>query len=35
LRLDRLEAVNTVLIDRYGARDEVARAVLTFPTSSA
>jgi hypothetical protein len=35
LRLDRLEAVNTVLIDRYGAPDEVARAVLTFPTSSA
>jgi hypothetical protein len=35
LRLDRLEAVNTVVIDRYGVADEVARAVLTFPTSSA
>jgi hypothetical protein len=35
VRLDRLEAMNTVVIDRYGAPDEVARAVLTFPTSSA
>jgi hypothetical protein len=35
VRLDRLDAVKTVLIDRYGAPDEVARAVLTFPTSSA
>jgi hypothetical protein len=35
LRLDRLEAVKTVLLDRSGAADEVARAVLTFPTSSA
>ena len=35
MRLERLEAVNTVLIDRYGAPDEVARAVLTFPTASA
>jgi hypothetical protein len=26
--------VKTVLIDRYGAPDEVARAVLAFPTSS-
>jgi hypothetical protein len=24
-----------VLIDRYGAPDEITRAVLTFPTSSA
>jgi hypothetical protein len=31
----RLEAVNTVLIDRYSAPDKVARAVLTFPMSSA
>jgi hypothetical protein len=31
----RLEAVNTVLTDRYSAPDEVARAVLTFPMSSA
>jgi hypothetical protein len=31
----RLEAVTTVLIDRYGAPDEVVRAVLTFPTSGA
>ena len=28
----RLEAVNTVLIDRDGAPAEVARAVLTSPT---
>jgi hypothetical protein len=35
LRLDRLEAVKTVVIDRHSAPDEVARAVLTFPTSSA
>jgi len=35
LRLDRLEAVNTVLIGRYSAPDKVARAVLTFPMSSA
>jgi hypothetical protein len=35
LRLDPLEAVNTVLIDRYAAPDEVARAVVTYPTSSA
>jgi hypothetical protein len=35
VRLARLEAVNTVLIDRYGALDEVARAVLAFPLSSA
>jgi len=26
--------VNTVRIDRYGAPDEVARAVLTYSTSS-
>jgi len=31
----RLEAVNTVLIDRYSAPEEVARAVLTVPTLSA
>jgi hypothetical protein len=30
-----VEAVTTVLIDRYGAADKVARAVLTFATSSA
>jgi hypothetical protein len=34
LRLDRLAAVNTVRIDRYGVPDDVAR-LLTFPTSSA
>jgi hypothetical protein len=33
VRLDRLEAVNTVLID--GTAPEESRAVLKFPTSSA